>query len=144
MQMMLFHANYCFDSHQKFGETLTFKNTKPTEEEIYLYVKYVVLSSKMEKEIPIMALIYIERMINKVGILINHWNWRWIVLITLIEGSKVWDDDTLENKHFPRVMGDVTLREINELEKVFLELLGFDLYIKGSEYAKYYFILRTL
>jgi hypothetical protein len=65
-------------------------------------------------------------------------------LITLIEGSKVWDDDTLENKHFPRVMGDITLKEVNELEKVFLEIVAFDLYIKGSEYAKHYFILKTL
>ena len=88
---------------------MKFENTKPTEDEIYLYVKYVVLSSKMEKEIPIMALIYIERIMQKTGTLINHWNWWWIVLITLIEGSKVWDDDTLENKHFPRVMGDITL-----------------------------------
>lgn len=60
MLMLPFHANYEFDSKQKFGETLKFENTKPTEDEIYLYVKYVVLSSKMEKEIPIMALIYIE------------------------------------------------------------------------------------
>ena len=66
------------------------------------------------------------------------------MLICLVEGSKVWDDDTLENKHFPRVMADVTLQEINELEKVFLEIVGFDLYIKGGEYAKYYFILKAL
>lgn len=41
-------------------------------------------------------------------------------------------------------MGDITLQEINELEKVFLEIVGFDLYIKGGEYAKYYFILKAL
>jgi len=121
--MMVFHSNYCFESKQKFGETMRFENSKPTEEEIYLYAKYVVLSSKMEKEAPIMALIYIERLLTRSGTLLNHWNWRRIILITLIEASKVWDDDTLENKHFPRVMHDVSLREINELERTLLELL---------------------
>ena len=31
-----------------------------------------------------------------------------------------------------------------QLEQVFLDILGYDLVVKGSEYAKYYFILRTL
>jgi len=58
----------------------------------------------MEREIPLMALIYIERFVTKTGILINHLNWRRIVLITLIIASKIWDDDSLENIHFPKVM----------------------------------------
>ena len=40
-------------------------------------------------------------------------------------------------------MPDITLKEISSLEKVFLQLIEFDLIIKGSEYAKYYFILKT-
>ena len=40
-------------------------------------------------------------------------------------------------------MPDITLKEISSLEKVFLQLIDFDLIIKGSEYAKYYFILKT-
>ena len=38
---------------------------------------------------------------------------------------------------------DITLKEINELERVYLELLEYQLHVKGSEYAKYYFILRA-
>jgi len=30
------------------------------------------------------------------------------------------------------------------LEEKFLEFVDYDLVVKGSEYAKYYFILRTL
>jgi hypothetical protein len=40
-------------------------------------------------------------------------------------------------------MSDVTLKEIAGLEKVFLNLIDFDLVIRGTEYAKYYFILKT-
>ena len=40
-------------------------------------------------------------------------------------------------------MPDITLKEISSLEKVFLSLVDFDLVIRGGEYAKYYFILKT-
>ena len=73
--MMVFHHNYCFESKKKFGETMKFEMIKPTEEEVYLYAKYILISAKMEKEAPIMALIYIERLLSKTGTLLNHWNW---------------------------------------------------------------------
>jgi hypothetical protein len=104
----------------------------------------VTTSSKMENEIPIICLVYIERLLTKTGLLINKDNWRKLVLISLCIGSKIWDDDSLENQHFPKVMGEVSLKMINSLEQVFLEFLNYDLVVKGSEYAKYYFILRTL
>ncbi len=40
-------------------------------------------------------------------------------------------------------MPDITLKEISSLEKAFLSLIDYDLIIRGSEYAKYYFILKT-
>ena len=152
-QMLKFHPNYDFDLEQMVDKDLwrssiflvdTFVNERPTQEEIYYYAKYIVLWSRMEKEIPLIALAYIERLWTKVGILINHWNWRRIMLITLIMASKIWDDESLENVHFPRAMLDLSLKEINSLEKIFLDLISYDLIIKGSEHAKYYFILRTI
>lgn len=113
-------------------------------EELYYYCKYVIIQGRMEKEIPILCLVYIERFLTKSGLLMNYSNWRRMTLISLILASKIWDDDSLENVHFPQVMSDITLKEITALEKVFLMVLDYDLVIKGSEYAKYYFILKTL
>lgn len=98
----------------------------------------------MENEIPIICLVYLERFITKTGILLTNENWRRLTLISLCIGSKIWDDDSLENIHFPKVMADVSLKLINQVEKSFLDFLDYDLVVKGSEYAKYYFILRTL
>lgn len=118
---------------------------EPSAEDIAAYSKYVTIASKMENETPIIALVYIERILLKTGILINKYNWKRILLVCLCVASKVWDDDSLENVHFPKVMSDVTLTMINKLEEVFLDLfLNYDLVVKGSEYAKYYFIMRTL
>jgi hypothetical protein len=41
------------------------------------------------------------------------------------------------------VLPDITLKEISSLEKAFLQLIDFDLIIRGAEYAKYYFVLKT-
>jgi len=40
-------------------------------------------------------------------------------------------------------MSNVSLEEISGLEQVFLRLIDFDLMIRGAEYAKFYFVLKT-
>ena len=67
-----------------------------------------------------------------------------MLLCCLCIASKIWDDDSLENVHFPKVMPNVTNNEINKLEQSYLEFVDFKLMIRGGEYAKYYFIMRTL
>jgi len=153
IQMLKCHQNYDFESESMIDRFMpnsslalveTFVRERPTQEEIYYYAKYIVISSRMEKEIPLVALAYIERLLQKTGILINHWNWRRLMLISLTVASKIWDDMSLENVHFPKAMADVSLKEINNLEKLFLEMIDYDLIIRGADYAKYYFILRAI
>lgn len=143
-QLRIYDANYNFDAdfiEGGRGETPFLGN--PTLEELYYYCKYVIISGRMEKEIPILCLVYIERFLTKTGVLMNHANWKRLTLISLILASKIWDDDSLENVHFPQVLPDISLKEISSLEKVFLSLIDFDLMIRGTEYAKYYFVLKT-
>lgn len=73
---------------------------------------YVVVTSKMEKEIPLIALVYLERLLIRTGVLMNETNWRRLILITFVVASKIWDDDSLENEHFPKVMQDVSVKMV--------------------------------
>ncbi len=57
--------------------------------------------------------------------------------------SKIWDDESFENDNFATAFPIYSTRQINEMERVFLDFLGYSLYVKSSEYAKYYFILRA-
>ena len=117
----------------------------PTPEQVASYATHVTTRSKMENEIPIIALVYIERILSKRGVLINRFNWKRMVLSCLCIASKVWDDDSLENQHFPQVLPEINVDLLNKLEVVILDnCLDYDLVVKGSEYAKYYFITRTL
>lgn len=99
-QMRVFDQNYNFDMDMTYGQDSMYM-ARPTEEEIYYYCKYVIIQGRMEKEIPILCLIYIERFLTKTGLLMNHTNWKRLTLISLLLASKIWDDDSLENVHFP-------------------------------------------
>jgi hypothetical protein len=139
--MLVFNEMYSIDKKKiEFDVQIV----PPSFDLCYKYLKMVITSSKMEKEIPLISLVYLERLLLRTGILMNGHNWRRLMLTTMIIASKLWDDDSLENEHFPSVMKDVTIKEINNFERVFLDLIGYDLTVSGTEYAKYYFILRTI
>lgn len=99
-QMRIFDLNYDFDTDQLVGGEAEYQGD-PTLEELYYFCKYVIISGRMEKEIPILCLVYIERFLTKSGLLMNFSNWKRLTLISLILASKIWDDDSLENVHFP-------------------------------------------
>lgn len=113
--MLREHLNY-FDERYNFDQGILNEDMRilePSEDDIAAYSKYVTIASKMENETPIIALVYIERLLQKTGILINKYNWKRFLLVCLCVASKVWDDDSLENIHFPKVMSDVTINMIN-------------------------------
>lgn len=74
--------------------------TTPNKEIIQNYTKNIIITSKMEKEAPIIALVYIERLILSSGLGITNKNWRKIILIALIIANKIWDDESFENENF--------------------------------------------
>jgi len=98
--MRIFDHNYNFENDELVGGVAEYQGD-PALEEMYYFCKYVIISGRMEKEIPILCLVYIERFLKKTGLLMNWSNWKRITLISLILASKIWDDDSLENVHFP-------------------------------------------
>ena len=58
------------------------------------------MAGKMEKEMPIIAYMYIKKLLNTKKPHITKpkltlYNWKNITLVTLIEASKIWDDTSL-------------------------------------------------
>jgi hypothetical protein len=115
----------------------------PDEDAIHNYSKNVILRSKMEKEASIICLVYLERIIIRAGLRISALNWKRLLFTSLILASKIWDDESFENKHFAQVFTMFTAEEINTMESVFLTILDYRLIVAGSDYANYYLILRT-
>jgi hypothetical protein len=97
----------------------------------------------MEKEVPIIALIYIERLVVRSGFGVSSKNWRKVVFIALIIASKIWDDESFENNNFAKAFPSFSVKSINQIERIFLDFVGYTLYIASGDYARYYFILRA-
>ena len=113
------------------------------ESEIYNFTKNVLIRSKMEKEIPIVCLVYLERLESRTGLRLTNFTWKRLLFTSLVIASKIWDDDSYENKNFADSFTLFRIEEINAMESAFLNMLDFDLNVKGGEYAKAYFRLRT-
>jgi hypothetical protein len=50
--------------------------TVPTDSAIYNFAKNIILKTKMEREVAIICLAYIERLTLKTGLRINELNWK--------------------------------------------------------------------
>ncbi len=74
----------------------------------------------MEKEVTIICLVYIERLLTNTGFTIAPINWRRITFTSLILASKIWDDESYENDNFSKAFPIYTTKDINDLERVLL------------------------
>jgi len=97
----------------------------------------------MEREVAVISLAYVERLILRTGLRINEINWKRLLFTCLILASKIWDDDSFENEDFARSFTLYPLKEIGHMESTFLQLIDFSVTITSADYARYYFILRT-
>lgn len=56
----------------------------PSQEVLCNYCKNIVITSKMEKEVTIICLVYVERLLVKSGFGLEVNNWRKIIFIALV------------------------------------------------------------
>ena len=65
----------------------------------------------------------------------------------MVLASKVWDDLSMWNADFSQTCPNgvkFPLKRINELEVAILSALSYKVKVPASEYAKYYFLLRSM
>ena len=116
----------------------------PDPQTIFDFMADIIILTKMEKEVIVLSLIYIERYIFNTGLLLTSRNWRRILLTSMIISSKLWDDNSFENGHFSQVFANLGVSEINTLERIFLELINYNVFIKQSEYFKYLLMIKSI
>jgi hypothetical protein len=116
----------------------------PDPQTVFDFMADIIILTKMEKEVIILSLIYIERLTFNTGILVTSRNWRRILLTAMIISSRIWDDSSFQNNHYSQVFANLGVSEINALERTFLELINYKVYVKQSEYFRYLLMLKTI
>jgi len=128
------------------------KSKTPTLQEVLAFYEEFYRRSRMEHDTIIMSLIYVERLVKATDGVLTPCpeNWRSALFACMVLASKVWDDLSMWNIDFSNVSASTagfssfTLKRINQLELTLLKNLNFDVKVHASEYAKYYFLIRTM
>jgi hypothetical protein len=113
--------------------------------------------AQCEPEVLIGAVIYLEKFLDNTKLSFSLWNWQKILFICILVSSKCWDDLSckcvngililfrfiLSSKSFQKCCRHtMSQKEINEMERVMLSTLNYDLYVSTETYGKYYYNLK--
>lgn len=117
---------------------------EPDQKTIYHFVKTLFKAAQLTSEYAITTLVYLERLMTYAEMDLSPKTWRRMFLGAILLSSKVWEDQAVWNVDYAQILEEISVEDINELERQFLELIQFNMNVPSSVYAKYYFHLRTL
>eukprot|EP00040_Diaphanoeca_grandis_P004753 m.30001 g.30001 ORF g.30001 m.30001 type:complete len:369 (-) comp16196_c1_seq1:248-1354(-) len=128
---------------------LPHNKVKPTEfdqDDIQIgisdFLDHIAKSGLCSKECYIIALVYVERLLQKhTHFVITSKNIHWLMLVSIMLASKMLDDFYCRNMYYANA-GGLTLELLNQLEIKMCTLMDFDLTISVNEFELYRDSLR--
>ena len=92
--------------------------------------------SEIEKSTLILAIILIDHMCKRSGVLLTHYNIHRILFSSVLVSIKFNEDSYFDNNFYSQIAG-VKPNELQNLEYIFLELNDFNIFVEDVEYQQY-------
>eukprot|EP01110_Echinostelium_bisporum_P008983 TRINITY_DN32048_c0_g1_i1.p1 TRINITY_DN32048_c0_g1~~TRINITY_DN32048_c0_g1_i1.p1 ORF type:complete len:258 (+),score=72.29 TRINITY_DN32048_c0_g1_i1:85-858(+) len=100
------------------------------------YIARLLQYAPCDKECFLTALVYMDRLIERVGFIFNSMNIHRSYLTALMLAAKFFEDQPCDNGYFATV-GGVSVPEMNNMELTFLSLIDFRIAITPYEFNLY-------
>lgn len=118
-------------------EVTKFHALKPPSISILQYLERIHKYASCSTECFILALIYIDRLIQRNNFLLTDLNVHRVVITGILLAAKFFDDAYYNNAYYAKV-GGVLVSEMNSLEVEFLFRVNFSLHVAPQVYSKYH------
>jgi len=118
------------------GQVTKFHALKAPGIGIHQYLERIHKYASCSNECFILALIYIDRLIQRNNFLLTELNVHRVVITAILLGAKFFDDAYYNNAYYAKV-GGVLVSEMNGLEVDFLFRINFSLHVTPELFQKY-------
>lgn len=108
---------------------------------LFDYLLRIQKYSEVEDSTLIIALIYIDRICKKKGIILSKYNIHRLLFTSILVAIKYNEDIICDNSYFSKIAG-VTKKELAMLEYEFMKIINFDLFVSNKIYQTYYDFLN--
>ena len=114
-----------------------FHSTKLPGISVLEYLERIQKYAYCSNECFVLALIYIDRLIQQNGFTITELNIHRVLITAVLLAAKFFDDQYFNNAHYAKV-GGLPLAEMNALEVEFCFRTNFSLHVTDDVYEKYH------
>ena len=125
----------------KLQRKLIFSSLKYSKISLSQYIKRINKYTEMGESTFIIALIYIDRICELSNIILTPFNIHRLICTSVIIAIKYNEDIIYENNYYCQVVG-VSIKEFNKIEREFLTLIDYILYVSENQYLKYKYYLE--
>jgi hypothetical protein len=113
-----------------------FQSSYPPSITISAYLERINKYAKCSPNCFIVALIYIDRLIETRNVILSNLNVHRVLITSIMLATKVFDDEFYKNAYYAK-LGGVSTQEMNSLELEFLSLMNFDFFVTVETFEKY-------
>lgn len=125
------------DNRPETGKITKFHALRAPSISVKSYLERIAKYANCSGECFVLALVYIDRLIQRNNFVINSLNVHRILITSVMLAAKFFDDHYYNNTYYAKI-GGVPRNEMNLLELEFLFLVNFSLYLDPNEYQKYH------